>query len=439
MRRKLTKIAFFLLFLPFLQGCTDASASVSRTRPDGTPMTEYQVYENSIADGVFYVRHSDSVCEPVYFGEATFDKGSISATSNDKRVLWFASDYERIPTLYKGESLIYYTKGLLNESFNYERFEDFGYSIGLRGLEETDSGRYKVYTDPAKKCSYPGSDADKILEIQNKTVIIDSIGNVPMRVNDKEGSNEQSVTRCGSVAHLSNGEKYSVKVYEGTVEHDYIMTANIRIMASMSGVESADYSFIDNNKISLKLPESFHSGYYLINGAGLFRYIDGTSFDEASTDMNIPNSKDGAYDETTQVNGLVRSGSNSDDEAFDPFAQEGLSVVDSGSQADTGKENAQDVDISEKDFSPIISRFNISSPGMLSIKITFEDASKKTIPDAASHISATLFYPSGRAVLITNSDDDALSLEFEADETGTYKIRYENLDKETPNIEVITL
>ncbi len=33
-------------------------------------MTEYQVYENEIKDGVFYVRHSDSVCEPVYFGEA---------------------------------------------------------------------------------------------------------------------------------------------------------------------------------------------------------------------------------------------------------------------------------------------------------------------------------------------------------------------------------
>ena len=150
MRGKTLKTAVFLFILSFLQGCSSLSDKEPRIRPDGTPMTEYQVYENAIKDGVFYVRHSDSVCEPVYFGEATFEKGSVSKIKNDKQVLWFRDDYSRIPTLYKGESLIYYTQGLLDEQFTYERFEDFGYSIGMHGLEKTSSGRYLLHTDPEK-------------------------------------------------------------------------------------------------------------------------------------------------------------------------------------------------------------------------------------------------------------------------------------------------
>lgn len=87
MRSKTFELVGFLIILSFLQGCSSLSDKEPRTRPDGTPMTEYQVYENEIKDGVFYVRHSDSVCEPVYFGEATFEKGSVSKIKNDKRVL----------------------------------------------------------------------------------------------------------------------------------------------------------------------------------------------------------------------------------------------------------------------------------------------------------------------------------------------------------------
>ena len=78
MRIKKLKIAVLLFVISILQGCSGLSDKDLRTRPDGTPMTEYQIYENEIKDGVFYVRHLDSICEPVYFGEPTFDKGSVS-------------------------------------------------------------------------------------------------------------------------------------------------------------------------------------------------------------------------------------------------------------------------------------------------------------------------------------------------------------------------
>lgn len=80
-------LSILTLSTPLLSGCSKKVDASQRLRPDGTPLTEYQVFENEIKDGIFYVRHSDSICEPVYLGEATFDQGSVSKTKNDKRVL----------------------------------------------------------------------------------------------------------------------------------------------------------------------------------------------------------------------------------------------------------------------------------------------------------------------------------------------------------------
>lgn len=420
-------ISALLLTTPTLTGCTQKVDASQRLRPDGTPLTEYQLYENEIRDGVFYVRHSDSICEPVYLGEATFDEGSVSKTKNDKRVLWFASDYERIPTLYRGDSLIYFTEGVLNEQFTYERFEDFGYSVGIRGLEPTSSGRYQFYTDPNRKCTYPASDADVVLDIDNPTVIVDSIGDVELRVPDSEKSNEEPVTRCGSIAHLTKDNKYNVKIYEGTIEHDYIFTANIRIMASMEGQVSADYSFIGDNRISLSIPSSFNSGYYLINGVGLFRYINGTSYDETFTEMNIPNSIDKSSD-SSQANGLVKESAKSLPEQ-----------VSSNIAIPNDEQPTEDTKPSLTDsFSPLVSKFNVTSEGRLSIFITFEDEKGKVISDASDYIRAVIFSPDNEQFELS-SCGDTFSIEFESIDPGNYIIRYCGLTNETPKVQITTM
>ena len=421
-------LSILTLSTPLLTGCSKKVDASQRLRPDGTPLTEYQVFENEIKDGIFYVRHSDSICEPVYLGEATFDQGSVSKTKNDKRVLWFSSDFDRIPTFYKGDSLIYYTEGVLNEQFTYERFEDFGYSVGIRGLEPTSSGRYQFYTDPNRKCTYPGSDADVVLDIDNPTVIVDSIGDVELRVPDLEKSNEEPVTRCGSIAHLAKDNKYKTKIYEGTIEHDYILTANIRIMASMEGQVSADYTFIGDNKISLSIPSAFNSGYYLINGVGLFRYINGTSYDETFTEMNIPNSIDKNAD-MAQANGLVKEASEAASEQ----------VSDNTINKEPEKPQEEQELLSDETYSPLVSKFNVTSEGSLSIFITFEDEKGKVITDAGDHIKAVIFSPEDEHFELTPSEDGTFTIEFESIDPGNYVIRYLGLTTETPKVQITAL
>ena len=227
-------------------------------------------------------------------------------------------------------------------------------------------------------------------------------------------------------------------VYEGTVEHNYTMAADVRIMGSMEGQVTAEYSFVGDNTISLILPDAFNSGFYLINGVGLFRYIDGTTYDEASTDMNVPNSKDLSVYDKAQANGLVKQ-----NDSFDPFAEEGVYLDEyTDEKAFSGSmknDHAKETDLNPADFSKIVSKFNITSPGKLSIFITFEDDRGKVITDASKYIDAVITSPDGESFSLQASDDSTLTIDFEVTDTGIYKINYAGLSNEIPKVQVTTI
>ena len=68
----------------------------------------------------------------------------------------------------------------------------------------------------------------------------------------------------------------------------------------MQVYESNDYEFLSSNIVKVNIPEWFNSGYYMINGLGLFRYVVGSSYDE-STNFNVPNEEgDGIIEESTE-------------------------------------------------------------------------------------------------------------------------------------------
>ena len=49
-----------------------------------------------------------------------------------------------------------------------------------------------------------------------------------------------------------------------------------------------DYTFLKNKIIRINIPDTFNSGYYCVNGTGLFRYVRGRRYDEF-TDFSEPN------------------------------------------------------------------------------------------------------------------------------------------------------
>lgn len=252
----------------------------------GTPsagIIESSTFEEILKDlteDTYYVVNNGQFCAPLYIGHGTFEVGETSTSPSDDRVLWFKEDWEQIPTVYAGDMIIFYSESELDEEFIFERFEDFGYTIGVRGLKLTPSGRYRISTKAESMTTYPESDTDVILYYQQENVILDKIGNIELR--------SENISRCGTIMNLVKDATYPVEIYEGTVLSQQAFKADVRVLGSMETYVSYDFEFINEKIIKITIPTFFNSGYYCINGIGLFRYVAGNSYND-NTNFNVPN------------------------------------------------------------------------------------------------------------------------------------------------------
>ena len=76
-----------------------------------------------------------------------------------------------------------------------------------------------------------------------------------------------------SVKGLKKDAAYKCEFYTGTYFQDYKLTADARTFHQIEAYTFSDYDFVHSNFIVINLPDYMNSGYYSINGLGLFRYI----------------------------------------------------------------------------------------------------------------------------------------------------------------------
>lgn len=308
-------IALFLLLT-----CFSLCACRQRSQEEIKETDSETAYLDDLEAGYYYIRHKNQETGafetyPLYFPTATFEEGSISSTPSNDRIFWFKDDeYEKIPTMYPGDALIFYSDGVLSESFTFERFEDLGYTIGLRGMTVSPSGRYNISTETEDQCTFPGGDTDVILDLsENESVKLDSLGGIKLRDNGgiylegSETSDSSSyLTRCGTIRHdLFDGKdkEYVAEIYKGTIRYEYSFKPDVRILGSMEGYSSINYEFESEKIINIEVPEFFNNGYYLLNGQGLIRYLKDTDQFDETTEMNTPNqAPEDKNDEVTKNN-----------------------------------------------------------------------------------------------------------------------------------------
>ena len=387
----------------FLTGCGEDMSNTA-----GAITGETKSYISLLEDGVIYVRDKENNCTPVYFGNATFEEDSIASGPDDDRIMWFKDDFEKIPTLYKGDSLILFTTAEVEEKMNFERFEYLGYTIGICGMDELRSGRYKIYTDPDNKCTYPNGDTDEILKLSNDSVTLESIGGRPIRSpkEDEKDSAGTFLTRCGTIKGLDPNKSYSVDIYEGSVYHNYEFTADVIALGSMETTYHYNYEFETENLINIYIPEFFNSGYYLINGKGLFRYVNGDRYDD-STYFNTEN--------------------------VDPHTEGTVTTT----QSQVKGTEAVAANYTEDLASGTKTEFNVKSTGSVTVKVSFTVPGNYKDGDGLEDVIAVIETPSGGTIqMINNTSDGTVSRTFTAKETGVYTIRYYNLDIRIPHMTI---
>lgn len=254
-------------------------------RTHGYNDREYSVIvetkESRLEDGSYYVMKNDGTFHRLYLGETSFGGSPVASSVSAKRVAWFGKDADRIPTMYRGECIAFRSSTEFSESFPVERFEDTGYTIGICGMKESGTGRYKFSTNPENMQIDMNASTGELYRLGDHTATMDRIGDIELR--------KGNISRAGTVVGLERGKTYATEVYIGTDVLRYSFVADVRAFVSSDLCTLSDYSYTQGKTISIHFPDWFHSGYYLVGGYGIVRYVASEREFSENMDMNIPN------------------------------------------------------------------------------------------------------------------------------------------------------
>ena len=203
-------------------------------------------------------------------------------------ILWFnTEDDVTIPTLYPGDKLLYLSDTTIPyKGISWERFKDFGYTIGVGNFIGDESGHYHITSengDNFKGYVCMDSDASELNQFADiSDLFLDKVGGVPIRKN--------SISDGGTVINLDKDQQYLCEWYTGSFFQDFEMSANVHPFCGFETFTTYDYEFLHSNVVEIKIPEWFKSGYYYINNVGLFRLVlgnDSKIYNGESYDSNI--------------------------------------------------------------------------------------------------------------------------------------------------------
>ena len=222
------------------------------------------VAEDALETGKYYVK-SGTDYYPVPSGTRNWS-AEAPLPDGEAKFVWYGKDDAWIPTMYQDDQLIYVAADAGTQQFHWDRFEDEGYTIGVRGLTRSDSGGY-VFTKQSAFL-YPGSAfANGIAELpDNEVLMLDRVGGQPVE--------ESNISKGGTVLYLTKDQTYDTDVYLGTKYTGVAGTADVHAFTGFEEYETTTYTLNQAGYAEIEIPEHFRSGFYMVNDSGVFRYVD---------------------------------------------------------------------------------------------------------------------------------------------------------------------
>jgi hypothetical protein len=344
MKKRIINFLLILIMTVSLSGCGIFDTVGGLVDDKGTSFSDF----NDLESGNAYVWHHEgakikddlksAADKDIFFtcitGDYNFKNKELEEVTEYPRSIWIDSDTDiQIPTVTSSDCLVYVSSAEVPDSIVFERFADYGYTIGVSNMQadlgghyflvyaDTDEDDYKYYIDTK-------SDAANLTDLEIiKKLYLNKAGSVKVDKN--------TVSDGGTVIGLKKNKSYACEFYTGTYYQDYTLKANIHSFGSMERFVSYDYEFMHSNFIVIQIPEYFKSGYYFVNGVGLFRYVS----DEDAAKYNGE-----AYDESIDWNDPIILYHEDGTVRYDPSDPDSVKVVDDIS--DPGDEGDVNIDVS---------------------------------------------------------------------------------------------
>jgi hypothetical protein len=273
--KTLSKLAVFTMFclisISGLTACgTTTEVAMQNNASEGETAKPIEVDNmEDLESGKFYIQHKGK-----YYQLYRDHEGA------DGNTLWYNEDWKEVPTMYEGDQLIYYSDEHFDEKFTFNRYLYQGYTLGICNLTETDSGRFGYTGDHDNTDINMASDAKKLYKVGDTFAIIDKIGGAPLR--------KGNIDTGGIIKGLKKNKIYNTQVYVGTNMFTFQLEADSIALTLSQSEDITDFTFLENRILQLNIPYKYKTGYYDINGMGLFRYVKGKTYNE-KTNFNEPN------------------------------------------------------------------------------------------------------------------------------------------------------
>ncbi len=245
---------------------------------------------DSLAPGCFYVKSGDAFYI-LPFEDSNFDpsqeilstddtlNGKVAPDSN--RLLDFVHKDSAIPTLYKNDQLVYVSDGTVS-SFTWERYLDYGYSIGLSGLEFTEAE--KVLSGNNTIAAMGSSIEAAVSSIslpESARLTVDKINGTAITA--------QFLNDGGIITGMSMNAAANIDFYAGTQHIPVTTAADTRYFKSFELYQTDKYALSTDGYAIIDIPSYLKSGYYLINHTGFVKFLNlDRGVDESGIDFDIP-------------------------------------------------------------------------------------------------------------------------------------------------------
>lgn len=260
MKIKTKIIALFLIETLVLTGCKDVQIWEKKADENGIVALSNKELEKD----VYYVKNGTKFY-PVFMPQG--NAGNFSYAVNESRVMATRMEEEKkIPVHYKSEGVAVASDKNELKTVTLERFKDLGYSFGVYGgkLKE---GYFQFDTS---SCVIKDSSLAEILKtMDSKEIRLSTI-------NGEKISENMIDSGAGVLTGLKKGESYKVTLFAGTYYYETELVADTHMMKSFEifNYEEDRLKDTKNGYKYFDTPEDLKSGWYNMNGAGLFKYYN---------------------------------------------------------------------------------------------------------------------------------------------------------------------
>lgn len=264
-KMKIFRILIIICLLIIIPGC---SQQINKS-DDGKLIS--LSFKDLDQTGFYVLESENTIIHPLYRDGMSF-RGEPEIPTNGNPVLvgryiWLVNEDQLIPVVKKGKTeLIYFDNtNQINKDITLEKFQDTGYTLGTSFSEITDSDYLGLNEVTINKFSQAGK---TISTEQNRNAfILTQINNVPLKKNILDAN--------GIITGLQENGKYILTGYKGTqyVELTFIADTHYLISNDFITVPKMQaYILSQKGYAVIDLPKDLESGYYLVNGTGLFFY-----------------------------------------------------------------------------------------------------------------------------------------------------------------------